>query len=256
MSMHEIENLVESSIITLAKHAPEHPRRESICLSLYALQRQFDCGYTLPRVAKELKKLHYLFYIPATKLPQQERGEAENIIKDGGGHMADKTYVDRESGLCYVTAGSELWGKLLDLKILPESARSQLSDDLYPMELAEIIVPLAALAAASDEADSTGGAVRTLGLWYALFPLLCAAAGYDDEANAPEEKQIYELLRRLSLPEAFAAAELHCGGLDFTAFDTEAMGFLNGWAEPYHKWKRHRSTASSAPADGNNCGPA
>lgn len=69
MSMHEIENLVESSIITLAKHAPEHPRRESICLSLYALQRQFDCGYTLPRVAKELKKLHYLFYVPATKLP-------------------------------------------------------------------------------------------------------------------------------------------------------------------------------------------
>ncbi|MCD7875768.1 MAG: hypothetical protein LUH49_02170 [Cloacibacillus porcorum] len=131
-----------------------------------------------------------------------------------------------------------------------------MSDDLYPMELAEIIVPLAALAAASDEADSTGGAVRTLGLWYALFPLLCAAAGYDDEANAPEEKQIYELLRRLSLPEAFAAAELHCGGLDFTTFDTEAMGFLNGWAEPYHKWKRHRSTASSAPADGNDCGPA
>lgn len=169
--------------------------------------------------------------------------------------MADKTYVDHESGLCYVTAGSELWGKLLVLKILPKSARSQLSDDLYPMELAEIIVPLAALAAASDEADSTGDAFRTLGLWYALFPLLCAAAGYNDEANAPEEKQTDALLKQLSLPEAFAAAESYCGGLDFTAFDTEDMGFLNGWAEPYHKWKRQRSAASSAPTDGNGCGP-
>lgn len=205
---------------------------------------------------RSLKKLNYLFYVPLTKLPRQERGEAENIIKDGGSLLADKTYVDRESGLCYVTAGSELWRKLLDLKILPESARSQLNDGLYPMELAEIIVPLAARAAAAGEADAAGCTARTLGLWYALFPLLCAAAGYDDEANAPEEKQINELLRQLSLPEAFAAAELHCGGLDFTAFDTEEMGFLNGWAEPYHKWKRQRDAASSAPADGNGCGPA
>ncbi|MCD8162582.1 MAG: hypothetical protein LUE09_03855 [Synergistaceae bacterium] len=206
MSMHEIESLVESSVITLAQHAPEHPRRESICLSLYALQKQFDCGYTLPRVANELIKLNYLFYIPVAKLPQPERGEAEDIMKNDGGFLAGKTYVDRESGLCYVTAGSELWGKLLDLKILTESARSRPSDGLYPMELAEIIVPIAARAAASGEAEAAGCAAKTLGLWYALFPLLCAAAGYDDEANAPEEKQIHELLCRLSLPEAFAAA--------------------------------------------------
>lgn len=56
MSIHEIESLVESSVITLARYAPEHPRRESICLSLCALQKQFDCGYTVMHVAKELKK--------------------------------------------------------------------------------------------------------------------------------------------------------------------------------------------------------
>ena len=50
MSMHAIESLVEYSVITVATALPVPPLAQSICHSLYHLQNQLDCGYTVLRV--------------------------------------------------------------------------------------------------------------------------------------------------------------------------------------------------------------
>ena len=54
MSMHAIESLVEYSVITTATASPVPPLAQSICYSLYQIQNQLDCGYTVLRVRDEL----------------------------------------------------------------------------------------------------------------------------------------------------------------------------------------------------------
>lgn len=60
MSMHAIESLVEYSVITTATASPVPPLAQSICYSLYQIQNQLDCGYTVLRVRDELEQLGYL----------------------------------------------------------------------------------------------------------------------------------------------------------------------------------------------------
>jgi hypothetical protein len=229
MSMHEIESLVESSVITVATALPVPPLAQSICYSLYQLQDQLDCGYTVLRVREELQQLGYLFLLPPERLPEPERGAVMKFSEEGG-FLDDDTYFDRESGLCCITAGSELWKKLIGLGVLPASTRAELRL-LDPLELAELIVPLASKALA--EGDKRGA--DTLGLWYAFFPLLCVVAGFDDD-HTPEPERIRALLELLAVPEAFEVAEAYGRGLDFD-FEEEEMSFLAGWGTPYNQWK-------------------
>ena len=55
MSMHAIESLVEYSVITTATASPVPPLAQSICYSLYQIQNQLDCGYTVLRDRDELE---------------------------------------------------------------------------------------------------------------------------------------------------------------------------------------------------------
>ena len=184
MSMHEIESLVESSVITVATASPIPPLARNICFNLYQLQNQLDCGYTVLRVREELEKLGYLFLLPPEQLPEPERSAALKL-NEKGGFLSDGTYFDHRSGRCCVTAGSLLWTKLIDLGILPESAKTELRE-LDPLELAELIIPLASkvLAGGDKEDDNYANAADTLGFWYAFFPLFCQMAGMDEE-DAP-----------------------------------------------------------------------
>lgn len=235
MSMHAIESLVESSVITVATASPVPPLAQNICYTLYQLQDQLDCGYTVLRVREELEQLGYLFLLPPEQLPEPERTEAMKLRNEGG-FFAQGTYVDGQSGLCCITAGSVLWKKLLDSGILPTSGKAELRT-LDPLELAEQIIPLASKALA--EGDKRGA--DTLGLWYAFFPLFCVVAGFDD-ADAPEPERVRALLERLAVPEAFKVAEAYGGReLDFD-FEEEEMSFLAGWEAPYRQWKEKQAS--------------
>ena len=105
--MHEIESLVESSVITVATASPIPPLARNICFNLYQLQNQLDCGYTVLRVREELEKLGYLFLLPPEQLPEPERSAALKLNEEGG-FLSDGTYFDHRSGRCCVTAGSLL----------------------------------------------------------------------------------------------------------------------------------------------------
>ncbi len=153
MSMHAIESLVEYSVKTVATASPVPPLARNICFSLYQLQNLLDCGYTVLRVKDELVALGYLFLLPPEQLPEPECKAAKKLAKKGG-FLNKETYFDLRSGCCCVTAGSKLWKKLLDLGILPASAKTELRK-LDPVELAELIIPLASKALA--EGDKNGG---------------------------------------------------------------------------------------------------
>lgn len=207
MSMHAIESLVEYSVIAVATASPVPPMAQSICHSLYHLQNQLDCGYTVLRVRDELEKIGYLSLLSPEQLPEPERSEATGLVSEGG-FLKGGTYVDCRSGKCCVTAGSALWKKLLDMGIIPASPEAE-PRLLDPLELAEQIVPLASKALA--EGDKRGA--DTLGHWYAFFPLFCVIEGGDDD-NAPEPERIQALLRLLDVPEAFEVAASYGNELD------------------------------------------
>ena len=83
MSMHAIESLVEYSVITTATASPVPPLAQSICYSLYQIQNQLDCGYTVLRVRDELEQLGYLSLLPPEQLPEPERSEARRLAVEG-----------------------------------------------------------------------------------------------------------------------------------------------------------------------------
>ena len=64
--------------------SPVPKEARDIVHSLYLLQDQFDCGYTLLRTQQELEKLNYLFMLPPENLPEPERGEAMALRGEGG----------------------------------------------------------------------------------------------------------------------------------------------------------------------------
>ncbi len=234
MSMHAIESLVEYSVITIATASPVPPMAQSICHSLYHLQNQLDCGYTVLRVRDELEKIGYLSLLSPEQLPEPERSEATGLVSEGG-FLKGGTYVDCRSGKCCVTAGSALWKKLLDMGIIPASPEAE-PRLLDPLELAEQIVPLASKALA--EGDKRGA--DTLGHWYAFFPLFCVIEGGDDD-NAPEPERIQALLRLLDVPEAFEVAASYGNELDVD-YEEEEMPFLAGWEQPYRKWLKEQKS--------------
>lgn len=234
MSMHAIESLVEYSVITMATASPVPPLAQNICYSLYQLQNQMDCGYTVLRVRDELEQLGYLFLLPPEQLPEPECSEAMQLAKEGG-FLDDGTYMDCSSGMCCVTYGSELWKKLLEQSILPASPKTELHP-LNILELAEQIVSLASKTLA--EGDKRGA--DTLGHWYAFFPLFCVVEGLDDD-NAPKPERIRALLELLAVPEAFEVAEAYGNEMDFD-FEEEEMSFLAGWEAPYKLWKEKQKS--------------
>lgn len=232
--MHAIESLVEYSVITVATASPVPPLSQSICYSLYELQNQMDCGYTVLRVRDELEQLGYLFLLSPELLPEPERSEAMQLAQEGG-FLDDGTYIDCSSGKCCVTTGSALWKKLLEQGILPVSAKAEFRP-LSLLELAEQIISLASMALV--EGDKRGA--DTLGHWYAFFPLFCVVEGLDDN-NAPEPERIQALLKLLAVPEAFEVAEAYGNEMDFD-FEEEEMSFLAGWEAPYKQWKEKQKS--------------
>lgn len=237
--MHEIESLIEYSVKTVATTSPVLSLARDICFSLYKLQDKFDCGYTVLRVQEELKRLGYLYLLSPELLPEMEQNKASMLMKEGG-FIDEDTYFDCLSGVCYVTAGSELWKKLLRMDILPKKTKAEIRD-LSLLELMETIIPLASKQFAKG--DPVG--VDTLGLWYGLFPVICLVTGFDEES---ETERIQNLLRLLAIPEAFRAAESYVREVDFDDWgDENELSFLAEWRAPYKEWKEKEENKTLFP---------
>lgn len=226
MSMHEMEALVECSVAVLAAAQPVPADARDLCYSLYEMQDQFDCGYTVLRVQEELEKLRYLYRIPPCRLPEQERAQIAAL--DGqDGFIGDdpQIFYDAGGGLACITAGSPLWEKLCRAGRLTGA-------DAEPVRLIpalEMAQRIAGLACAAEE----GLAAQTMGLWYALFPaFLVMESGGEDEALSPPMRALRD---RLATPAALAFAagwRLLPGPDDFDWLEESDL-FERQWLEPY-----------------------
>lgn len=198
MSMHEIESLVECSVLTLDAARPVPADARDLCYSLYELQAQFDCGYTILRVPEALERLGYLRRLPVEQLPEHARTQAQALQGNGGFIGASsEAYFDAQSGLCCVTAGTALWDELCRMGVLPKSEGTPVRR-LPVLELAERIAALAS-------AQGGENAAETMGLWYAILPAFLLTEGEIDEKQELSPR-LLALRDRLAVPEALAAA--------------------------------------------------
>lgn len=240
MSMHQIEDMIEFSVLSLSHGAKDEvngvPVRD-ICYNLYQLQDQFDCGYTVLRAPDELERMGFLVRIPVEKLPEKTRGAAARLMEEGG-FLSSGAYVDEESGLVCITYGSELWNELIETGNLLQP-KAGVIPQLDALELAKLLFPLAArqIGSASDQSKVAAGVLL---YWYAFFPILMQACGYNEDSDV-DAGLIRNLRDMAAIPAAFRQAkelwlETELDDLKWLAEDME-LPYLEDWAEPYLQWK-------------------
>ena len=235
MSMHEMETLFECSVLVIANSGDKLDKTSKIqlCYNLYRLQDLFfDCHCPLEKVSSELEELGYLTNLPLDQLPEPER-HAASTLAEKSGYFAPGTYLNAETGIVSVTAGSGLWDRLSELQIIP-SLQAGPFTVMSPIALAEIILPLAAEQTKAGNEDAT----YALGLWYLLLPSICMATEYYADPEF-DPARILSLLEIVAMPEAFEVVEVYCSPAELVAMDDE-IPFFPEWRAPYFSWLEKR----------------
>ena len=172
MSLHEIEDLVHSSVLVLDAHHPEDDDRlRDWFVALYAFQRRFDCSHTQGRVIDVLLRRRHTNRFPVDQHPDyaQRRDFFDGLTEftglrefdeddddfDGYDDELEDGYVDPP--WLYCEAGTALWQRMVD------EGRLQGPDAVAPRRTALIDVVLAVAAAAEQDGD-----VELIALWHGL----------------------------------------------------------------------------------------
>lgn len=242
MSMHQIEDMIETTIRTLfhsAKATVNNIPVRDICYHLYQLQDQFDCSYTMLRVEDELVQMGFLARIPIDRLPEQER-EAASLLAEEGGFLSSGAYVDGEQ--VYAAYGEPIWDALVEAGMLAQPKMGGIPK-MNALDLAEIVIPLAA---EQRRMEGSAGeiAADTLLYWYALFPVFMLTTGCDGEG---QEEKIRRLRDMADVPEAFARADTLWLAAELEDLEdlTDELPCLSDWSEPYLQWREEGGEPSS-----------
>lgn len=197
MSMHEIESLVEFSILSLDSWDGRADRR-SLFYNLYRLQEQFDTGFTHFRVMDALVRHHFVYTFPYTGHPQYTAHKAYfDQLAEGGkfsfiyevpgqpwdaktNPVAGYTFYDhdRQQYLLYCDAGSPLWKSMVDAHILQ-------GDDAQPphlLTLPQVVLAVATAAAAQQD-------TALLSQWYTLLPFIVMQQEEDEPLHTDADMQ-------------------------------------------------------------------
>lgn len=241
MSMHQIEDMIESTVRLLAgsvdSRANDIPPRD-ICYHLYRMQDQCDCGYTMLRVEEQLIQMGFLARVPIEQLPEHERDAARSLT-DRTGFLPSGAYIDGEQELAYVAYGKPIWNTLAETGVLSQPQITSVTK-MDVLALAEVVMPLAAgRLAAGGKAGET--AAEVLLYWYALLPAMMLTTGYDGEG---EEERVLRLRNLAAAPEIFKrvhALRLTSELEDLDDLVEEDLPCLSGWAEPYLQWAKEEA---------------
>ncbi|GAA0396297.1 hypothetical protein GCM10009133_01730 [Cocleimonas flava] len=177
MSMHEIEGLVEDSIILLNQSKKKQQAKRELIYNLYRFQALFDTGFTHFRVKEILIETGYLYQIPLKDYPPfkekpEQLVDIEKTLEQQRGTWVDQYYAEKDSvsgaPILYFDYGSELWDQLVKNKTLTDSATPP--SRLSITQLAYIIM---------QEAAEQKNKVLTL-QWYVMTSN-CFAEEYIDE---------------------------------------------------------------------------
>lgn len=152
--MHDVENLVEESVICVCGDGQfSKEEKRSLLYSLYEFQEQFDTGWTLYRQKALLEQAGYLQRFPLSWHPSNQEARGENH-RDGELEWLTKdSWTDPEDpGYFRCTAGGPVWADLKKRGLLtPEQA--------VPVNLLtglELCFPLLGSAARQENARCAG----------------------------------------------------------------------------------------------------
>ncbi len=249
MSMHQIEDMIETTILLLSNCADTQindiPLRD-ICYNLYQLQYQFDCGYTLLRAEEELVRMGFLVRIPIDLLPQQERDAAQRLTESKG-FLPSGAYIDGKQ-LAYAAYGEPIWNTLAETGVISQPKMDYIPE-MDALDLAEAVVPLAA-----EQRGMKGKAGETaadaLLYWYALLPIMMLATGCEGEG---QEDRIHRLRDLAAVPGAFERADALWLTAELEDLETLAddLPSLSDWAEPYLQWREENGGAKDESSNGS-----
>lgn len=226
MSMHDIEDLVSTSVVLLdAAHPARDDRLRGFFTALYAFQARFDCSFTQGRVLEVLLRRGHTYRFALRDHPDYPRRRAffdgltefqalrefDEDDDDFGGYddWLQDGYVDPP--WLYCEAGSALWRRLVD------AGRLRGGDAVAPERVALIDVVTAVAVAAERDGD-----LETIAAWYALGPGLLVDGTpltADDLAGDAGVGRLREIVRRSGawaapLPEGYRPTDDELDMLD------------------------------------------
>jgi hypothetical protein len=198
--MHEIEDLVERSVRTLAATGRPWPELRSRYWNLYEFAAEFDTGFTHFRNMDELLAAHFVYRMPVSAHPDYERHRAwfddieEFAFIGEPGPEDDGGYV--QPPYLYCDAGSPLWARLVASKRLTGAD----AEPPEPVDMVKIAVEVARIAEATDDRD-------LVAMWYRLLPPYLLGALAEARAS-PGIAELREIVRRtaaMSIPMTYGA---------------------------------------------------
>jgi hypothetical protein len=230
MGEHEIESLVEHSVIAVDRALVEQARARDVILGLFRVQEHFDCGYTHCRVGEILLRRRALLPEPLARHPDAERyrGLFERL-HDQEGWLSSKTDAAGTTGLhAWLDMHQRLWAT--DAGPPTEPPRGLVDADheksvFFTRGMLQLDVgtplwrrlvqrgefsgldaqeperfPLQALVAMVLEAAATTNDRELLGWWYGAFPAVVWRLGEPEDPSSlcsdPHVQSMLELVER------------------------------------------------------------
>ncbi|RAJ87901.1 TPR repeat protein [Chitinophaga dinghuensis] len=241
MAMHEIESLVELSILCLDNSQDSQADYRSLFFNLYQLQDSFDTGFTHFRVMDTLVKHHYVYTFPITAHPTYLEHQAYfdhlaadqkfSFIYANPGKEWDATsnpvagYANYDHAtkqyILYCDAGSLLWSAMVATGTI--SGKDATAPE--PMGFFHLALTIVEYAAKQDFTD-------LLSLWYLLLPYMVMQAEQD---GIPLQKQDLETIFQIIISKNAIPQE----GLPYIEdipHGGELGEFCNWWYEPARQW--------------------
>jgi ankyrin repeat protein len=219
MSMHEIEDVVEASIRTLAENKGEHGLDlRAAFQTLYDFQDLHDTGFTNFRVMDLLLEAGYTHRFPIDQHPEYQRHRDYFDALDDFEfiHLNPDEPWDRETnpsasyyneGHCYCDRASPLWDRLVENGIITGENALQLEN----LTLAEVVATVVTLAEAGTDRE-------LIRMWYPLFIL----GSFDWEAEALhrlQENPHVQVIREITLRTNALAIEMNYGTTALPSLD-------------------------------------
>lgn len=209
MSLHLIEDLVESSVRTLHAVLPTpDPRAGDLIAALYTFQNGYDCGFTHFRVMDILLERGHTARLPLTAHPDytERRRFFDTVTEftalaeppaddepDDTGWL-DDGYLDPP--YLYCDNGTALWQRLVAAEVLPAGPpRRQL--------------PVLDAAHATVTAAERSGDIELVALWHCLgWQALVPPSYFDDPRETPALREIRDTAHRtgaavLPIPDGY-----------------------------------------------------
>lgn len=239
MGMHEIEGLVERSVLLLSKSRREDLR--DLYKSLYDFQSNYDTGYTHFRVMDQLLSAGFVYRIPMEQHPDYSQYKPSLTALQG--KSSGWAYLDPsqewseenpptaywEPPFLYFDAGTPLWKKLVKSGAL-------VGNDAAPPK----VIDANELAAIMVEQAERQNDIPLIAMWYAVAPNdYLMGQSKDDPSNDPRLKKIFEIVMRTEAYKLrndygllrYPAPEDLAGGAE-TGEKDKTLSFLKTWFKP------------------------